>query len=54
MPACLTSFASSILGLCIISLRRAYGQTGVMSRGDRRERILLDDEDRQDFLKTLV
>jgi len=26
----------------------------VMSRGDRRERIFLDDVDRQDFLKTLA
>ena len=26
----------------------------VMSRGDRRERIFLDDVDRQDFIKTLA
>jgi REP element-mobilizing transposase RayT len=26
----------------------------VMSRGDRREKIFLDDLDRQDFLKTLA
>jgi REP element-mobilizing transposase RayT len=26
----------------------------VMSRGDRREKIFLDDVDRQDFLKTLA
>ncbi len=26
----------------------------LMSRGDRRERIFLDDVDRQDFLKTLA
>ena len=26
----------------------------VMSRGDRREKIFLDDVDRQDFIKTLA
>ena len=39
---------------CTISLRQAYGSTGVMSRGDRYENIYLDDVDRQDFLKTLA
>jgi hypothetical protein len=34
---CRGSCALSILGRGIISLRQAYGSTGVMNRGDQRE-----------------
>ena len=43
----------NIPGPCIISLRQAYGLTGVMNRRDQREDIFRDDEDRQRFLSTL-
>ena len=39
---------------CIIRLRPGYGGTSVMSRGDRREDIFLDEVDRHDFIKTLA
>ncbi len=39
----------------IIRLRSvSCGAASVMSRGDRREDIFLDDVDRQDFIKTLA
>ena len=54
MALCRGSRGWNIQVPCTISLRQAYGSTGVMSRGDRREDIFLDDVDRQDFIKTLA
>ena len=54
MASCRASCGWNIQVRCTISLRQAYGSTGVMSRGDRYENIYLDDVDRQDFLKTLA
>jgi hypothetical protein len=51
---CRASCVAIILGPCTIGLRQAYGQTVVISRSDRRERIFLDDVDRQDFIKKLA
>ena len=50
---CRASCALSIPGPWIIDVRQACGQTSVMNRGDQREDIFRDDEDRQKFLSTL-
>jgi hypothetical protein len=47
---CRASCTFNIRALCAIRLRRGFAGTGVMSRGNRREDICLDDVDRQDFL----
>ena len=36
-----------------IRLRKSYGGTSLMSRGDRREAIYGNNVDRQDFFKSL-
>jgi len=54
MLSCRANCKFNIQAPFIIRLRRAYGATGIMSHGDRREKIFLDDVDRQDFLKTLA
>ena len=54
VDSCRASCGWNIQVPCTILLRRGYGGTGVMSRGDRCENIFLDDVDRQDFVKTLA
>ena len=49
----LPSFADPSSAVALLRREDGYGGASVMSRGDHREKIFLDDADRLDVIKTL-